>query len=172
MIPDDTREHLVAIQNQMETILRENYALRMQVNQLQKELCQYRLNENPQTISDAPVIGGILAGSKTINIKRLLIPKSSTEDKSKKQLIARARGIPVTNPHAEERNYRAVVRDKAERGAMEGFECSQCECFYRTTGEHLPNLCNKSSKHKYFKPPPATPAGFWDPWAFDSDAHA
>ena len=84
-----------------------------------------------------------------------------------KPLIARARGGQQRQRVSIDKNYRAVVRGKDEREAMEGFECSQCKCFYKATGQHIPHLCDRSSKHKYFKPPPSTPAGFWEPWSIN-----
>ena len=150
----------------MAAILNENTALKHEVDTLKQQLYKYQNQEQTRLPSQSTSVD-VRIDVKAMPLKKPAFTRGVTDDKSKssKHLVARARGIPVSNPHIEGRNYRAVVRDKAERKAMEGFECSQCECFYKTTGQHMPNLCNKSSKHKYFKPPPATPAGFWDPWA-------
>jgi len=175
MLPDVTMNHIQAIQAQLRDLIDENAYLKRQVCQLQLKLDKYEcitddilpnellpVWEYPDMRMDevAPI-------NQVASVTKITTHSSVIADKpaNPKQLIARARGSKTNKQVMPDRNYRAVVRDKVERAAMDGFECSQCQCFYKTTGQQ--NLCNQTSKHKYFKPPPATPSGFWDPWPLD-----
>lgn len=175
---DDLHRYIQGIEEVVRSLREENDRLRNQVTALtDKSSCGCRAVQSNELHTDENMAIGIIQDS-DINsfgvlvreapvfaMKQTFIPPKKQPMPSGKALTARAKGGKPSHSVTEERNYRAVVRDKAQREAMDGFECSQCECFYKTTGRHLPTLCDKSSKHKYFKPPPATPAGFWDPWS-------
>eukprot|EP00466_Bigelowiella_natans_P000281 jgi/Bigna1/66217/fgenesh1_pg.1_\ len=62
-----------------------------------------------------------------------------------------------------------VVRKKAEREAMKGFPCSQCEAWYNEVKDTVDdaellgrNLCDHVSRHRRNFDIPKSPEGFWD----------
>lgn len=66
---------------------------------------------------------------------------------------------------------RCVVRDKASRQRLQGFDCEHCRSFYNATGgcgpapsgaPQVARLASKASRHRFEHPPVSTPPGFWD----------
>lgn len=62
-----------------------------------------------------------------------------------------------------------VVRNRADRAALPGFACSECEQFYKVmmdqgivTEENKADFMQSCSRHKARWTPPSTPDGFWD----------
>ena len=172
----DFTSHLSAIEDNVRRLLDENSKLKEQVAELQMRLTKRdRLSitsggdSNQHDAFESMLPQG---ANQIITVKKLNLSKSvnvvNRELKDSKTLVARARGGRVNRVPECDQNFRAAVRGKDQREVLDGFDCSQCECFYKTTG-HIPNLCDKHSKHKYFKPPPNTPAGFWDPWSQDDE---
>ena len=177
MTIDDLHQHIQGIEEVVKSLREENAALRNQLAALMKNApCRclatacdatttYNVSTNPQTDISSDLSVSYRDEPRILQSRKNVKQARQLPIGFGKPMTARAKGGKVNHINHEDKNYRAVVRDKAQREAMEGFECSQCECFYKATGQHLPNLCDKSSKHKYFKPPPATPAGFWEPWS-------
>ena len=73
--------------------------------------------------------------------------------------------------------YNAVVRSKAERSQMPGFDCDQCRKFYaalpagttrraitcsHTNGVGGKSMQDRFSRHKAYFKQPDTPEGYWD----------
>ena len=70
--------------------------------------------------------------------------------------------------------FDAVVRNKAERSNMPGYDCEQCRKFYNVAGTSLSSMkCShrkpdrrsmqdRFSRHKAYYKPPDTPEGYWD----------
>lgn len=64
---------------------------------------------------------------------------------------------------------RCVVRGKAQRSALHGFDCEQCRNFYAAT-KHINGIKQsgpkgddlKASRHRMDHAPTCTPPGFWD----------
>lgn len=64
---------------------------------------------------------------------------------------------------------RCVVRGKAQRSALQGFDCEQCRNFYAAT-KHINGIKQsgpkgddlKASRHRMDHAPTCTPPGFWD----------
>jgi len=66
-------------------------------------------------------------------------------------------------------NYKhvAVVRKKDERAALPGYECSDCEAFYKALEDagvdvDKQRILNNCSRHKHLYEPPSTPPDFWN----------
>eukprot|EP00466_Bigelowiella_natans_P000597 jgi/Bigna1/125938/aug1.1_g646 len=74
-----------------------------------------------------------------------------------------------TVPKPKEIACLPVVRRKAEREAMKGFACSQCEAWYNEVKDTVDdaellgrNLCDHVSRHRRNFDIPKSPEGFWD----------
>lgn len=63
-----------------------------------------------------------------------------------------------------------VVRNKELREQMTAVSCVQCENWYKAMEGRIDpeqaagirNLCQHAGRHRFWKPPPSTPDGFWD----------
>jgi hypothetical protein len=58
-----------------------------------------------------------------------------------------------------------VVRKKAERVQLNGYECAECVAYYKTfdlTPEQLAEKLKKCSRHRAMVSPPKTPEHFWE----------
>jgi DNA repair protein endonuclease SAE2/CtIP C-terminus len=58
-----------------------------------------------------------------------------------------------------------IVRKKAERALLNGYECSECSSYYKTfdlSPNELREKLKLCSKHRALAAPPKTPEHFWD----------
>eukprot|EP00920_Eleutheroschizon_duboscqi_P019069 GHVT01045210.1.p1 GENE.GHVT01045210.1~~GHVT01045210.1.p1 ORF type:complete len:790 (+),score=188.29 GHVT01045210.1:368-2737(+) len=97
----------------------------------------------------------------------------------------RATGAAARQAAQSERapRVRGVARAPEERTKLHGYACEQCRKFYSALGtpvdgagaqahqchHAVARLREQTSRHRYFVPPPDTPAGFWDLHQFDPD---
>lgn len=64
--------------------------------------------------------------------------------------------------------YVEVIRKKADRELLPGYECEQCRMFYDAIneGSNVPfdrkKFINDCSRHKHLFEPPSTPPDFWE----------
>ncbi|GAM23218.1 hypothetical protein SAMD00019534_063930 [Acytostelium subglobosum LB1] len=71
-----------------------------------------------------------------------------------------------SNGNQKKYKYREVVRNKAEREKLKGFECDHCKEFYKAVlGDDFDQkmlLLNQCSRHRQQDETPPTPPGYWD----------
>lgn len=84
---------------------------------------------------------------------------------------ALSRASTLTSHDRRSENYKCidVVRKRAERDALPGYTCFECEAFYEAmmqqgimTEEGRKEHLRQCSRHKAKFTPPTTPEGFWD----------
>jgi DNA endonuclease activator SAE2/CtIP C-terminus len=63
--------------------------------------------------------------------------------------------------NAEPFAYVEIVRNKAEREAMTGYACEQCQKFYDAVGDGK-RLVQECSRHRHRHAPGSTPPGLWN----------
>ncbi|KAG7175892.1 DNA endonuclease RBBP8-like [Homarus americanus] len=75
--------------------------------------------------------------------------------------------IPVKNAEPEFAHQGEVVRKKADRKQLEGWQCHECEQWYEAEDlnpEEKKMMMNKCSRHKSkYNPLRNTPKNFWNP---------
>ena len=95
-----------------------------------------------------------------------VVAKPVTESSSK---LSRASTVSSHDRRSD--NYKCidVVREKAERDALPGHTCFECEAFYQAmiqqgimTEDSKKEHLKQCSRHKAKHTPPTTPDGFWD----------
>lgn len=88
-------------------------------------------------------------------------PRTDSEIKRSGSFEVRAEGH-VAPKGKEGVPCRCVVRGKAQRLALQGFDCEQCRNFYAATKLAPKSEDLKASRHRLEHAPTCTPPGFWD----------
>lgn len=67
-------------------------------------------------------------------------------------------------PHAFDFPHKQVIRKKAERAALPGYDCLECEQYYHAIGNVIPKnvQIQKCSRHRSAYVPYETPDDFWN----------
>jgi hypothetical protein len=107
-----------------------------------------------------------------VSVRSLIQPnvnKSLSEKHLPNKLSNNSNGNINNNNSRQPLKMVEVIRNKAERDALRGFQCEECAAFYNAQIQqgildpsNIKDFLQYCSRHKAKYTPPSTPEGFWD----------